>query len=107
SWYWLKDGFELGNVDFVAVEPDILVANMIGQHGIDSTDDFPSLRYDAVDSCLAKVADKAKELDASIHWSRFGCGRWELIEPLLRKNLVERGVAVYVYDGNERSKPND
>src|SRR5262245_2849542 len=80
-------GFELGAVQFVQVEPYIWVANMIGQRGMKAGSGGPPIRYDAVGSCLAKVAEKARELGASVHMPRIGCGlaggKWSEIEPLI------------------------
>jgi O-acetyl-ADP-ribose deacetylase (regulator of RNase III) len=104
DWYANRatNDFGLGSVQFVQVETDIWVANMIGQRDIRSGPDGPPIRYEAVDACLAKVGTQARELSASVHMPRIGCGlaggRWEEIEPLIRKNLIERGIAVTVYD---------
>lgn len=101
---WFKEGtcFYLGEVQFVQVQEGILVANMIGQHGIRTRENGSPIRYDSVNLCLEKLGDKAVELNASIHMPRIGCGlaggKWELIEPLIVSKLTERGVSVYVYD---------
>ena len=95
-------GFALGAVQFVAVEPTIWVANMIGQRGIKRGSSGPPIRYDAVARCLAAVAVKAGELDASVHLPRIGCGlaggEWSAIEPLIEQHLIAAGVPVTVYD---------
>lgn len=95
-------GFALGAVQFVPVRADIVVANMIGHHGIKTGSQGPPIRYDAVDAALETVGEKAVELGASVHLPRIGCGlaggKWERIEPLVEKNLSARGVAVTVYD---------
>jgi O-acetyl-ADP-ribose deacetylase (regulator of RNase III) len=95
-------GFVLGAVQFVPVRADIVVANMIGQHGIKTGSKGPPIRYEAIDAALAKVGEKATELEASIHLPRIGCGlaggKWEQIEPLIEQNLCARSVAVTVYD---------
>jgi O-acetyl-ADP-ribose deacetylase (regulator of RNase III) len=66
----------LGNVMFVPVENDIIVANMIGQHDIrpDKTNGQPPIRYIAVRQALTKVNEMAKLIDATIHMPRIGCG---------------------------------
>jgi O-acetyl-ADP-ribose deacetylase (regulator of RNase III) len=75
---------------------------MIGQHGLRNAGGEPPIRYDAVGKCLAKVAAKAKELGASVHMPRIGCGlaggRWEVIEPLIVQSLCEQDVSAVVYD---------
>lgn len=40
-WYQDKAGFELGNVQFIQVEPEVMVANMIGQRNIKATKEGP------------------------------------------------------------------
>ncbi len=94
--------FELGQVQFVRVEKDIKVANLVGQHDIVPIHGIPPIRYQAVRKGLAKVADKALETGATVHMPRFGCGlaggKWEEIEPIIHDVLVKKGVDVYVYD---------
>lgn len=95
-------GFALGAVQFVPVEPFIWVANMVGQRGMKTGSSGPPIRYPAVEQCLAKVAAKAKELKASLHMPRIGCGlaggKWSEIEPLIERQVLAAGVPVTVYD---------
>ena len=104
AWYKARDrgGFALGGVQFVQVGPDLWIANMVAQHGMAAQAGIPPIRYEAVEACLDKVAEKALALGASVHMPRIGCGlaggKWERIEPLLVKALAERGVPVTVYD---------
>ncbi|MEU6673368.1 macro domain-containing protein [Streptomyces sp. NPDC046925] len=97
-----KNDFGLGAVQFVEVDQYIWVANMIGQHGMRTGSKGVPVRYEAIDTALAALADKAVELEASVHMPRIGCGlaggKWSRIEPLIARRLVERGVAVTVYD---------
>jgi O-acetyl-ADP-ribose deacetylase (regulator of RNase III) len=101
---WHKDGtnFELGEVQFIQVSGDIYVANMIGQRNIRKSKSAPPIRYEAVDKCLGKVAEKALELGATVHMPRIGCGlaggKWEEIEKLINKNICSKSIDVYVYD---------
>lgn len=99
--------FALGEVLFVPVDHNTVIANMIGQHGIrrPSTADLttpPPIRYDAVDCALAQVGEEALRLGASVHMPRIGCGlaggTWDRIEPPLQTRLCGRGIAVTVYD---------
>ena len=104
TWYasGRDGGFALGAVQFVQVEPYIWVANMIAQRGVKSGSSGPPIRYEAVAACLLQVAAKAKELGASVHMPRIGCGlaggNWTKIEPLIAEHLVKDGAAVTVYD---------
>jgi O-acetyl-ADP-ribose deacetylase (regulator of RNase III) len=86
----------------VQVEPKVWVANMIGQQGIKRSSSGPPIRYDAVAACLDKVSATAKQLKASVHMPRIGCGlagcKWTEIEPLVEERLVAAGIPVTVYD---------
>jgi O-acetyl-ADP-ribose deacetylase (regulator of RNase III) len=104
AWHKLgaAGGFGLGAVQFVPVRADILVANLIGQHGIKKGSKGPPIRYDAIAAGLVKVGDHAVATGASVHMPRIGCGlaggKWELVEPLVQQHLCARRVAVTVYD---------
>ena len=104
AWYKgrAENDFALGSVQFVQVEPDLWVANMVGQHSYTASGGQPSIRYEAVEECLQKAAAQALELQASVHMPRIGCGlaggKWEVIEPIINKTLGARGIAVTVYD---------
>ena len=104
AWYAAgnRGGFELGAVQFVQVEPCVWVANMIGQRGIKRGSSGPPIRYEALATCLQQLAVKARELRASVHVPRIGCGlaggEWSKVEPLIEEHLGGAGVAVTVYD---------
>lgn len=102
KWFKERKGFALGEVQFVEVENDLFIANLLGQRGITATDSRPPIRYEAVETGLIKVAEKAVELSASIHMPRIGSGlaggKWEEIEKIINKTLVNRGLSVTVYD---------
>ncbi|WP_405553791.1 macro domain-containing protein [Streptomyces canus] len=100
-----SNDFGLGAVQFVQVEPYVWVANMVGQRGIRSGSKGVPVRYEAIDAALGRLADKALDLNASVHMPRIGCGlaggTWSRVEPLIKERLVKRGVAVTVYDHGE------
>jgi O-acetyl-ADP-ribose deacetylase (regulator of RNase III) len=106
---WHRDrahnDFGLGATQFVQVEKYVWVANLIGQRGIRTGSKGVPVRYEAIDTGLAHLATKAAELGASVHMPRIGCGlaggNWSRVEPLVTRRLVERGVAVTVYDHGE------
>src|SRR5581483_5446379 len=89
AWYAGRNqnDFGLGSVQFVQVAPLVWVANMVAQRGIKRSRSDPPIRYQAVTSCLRRVAEKAAELHASVHMPRIGCGlaggKWSEIEPLI------------------------
>jgi O-acetyl-ADP-ribose deacetylase (regulator of RNase III) len=102
AWYADGTGFARGAVQFVQVEPYVWVANLIGQRGTKTGSSGPPVRYEAIAAGLAKVAEKARELGASVHMPRIGCGlaggEWSKVEPLIQQHLCSAGVAVTVYD---------
>lgn len=90
----------LGTVDFVPVEADIIVANMVGQEGTGLDENgLPPIRYDAVRSALIEVNDFAHAIGATLHMPRIGSGlaggKWEEIEEIINKVVT---VDVTVYD---------
>jgi O-acetyl-ADP-ribose deacetylase (regulator of RNase III) len=101
---WHQDGtnFALGEIQVVQVGDYLWVSNMIGQRGIKAGSKGPPIRYDALRRCLANLATAARQLGASVHMPRIGCGlaggRWEMVEPLILDTLGAAGVAVTVYD---------
>ena len=94
--------FELGRVQMVRIAPDIEVANLIGQTGIHKRNGIPPIRYDAIERGLLDIASHCRQHSASVHMPRIGCGlaggQWEKVEPLIREQLVAKGIAVTVYD---------
>ncbi|MFF4349335.1 macro domain-containing protein [Streptomyces sp. NPDC001530] len=103
---WHRDrahnDFGLGAAQFVQVEGYVWVTNLVGQRGIRTGSKGVPVRYEAIDTALGLLADKAAELGASVHMPRIGCGlaggRWSRVEPLITERLVKRGLAVTVYD---------
>ena len=87
-----KNDFALGAFQLIQVEPTIWVANMVGQRGMKTGSQGPPIRYEAVRACLKELAVQAKELKASVHMPRIGCGlaggRWEEIEPIIADELL-------------------
>jgi O-acetyl-ADP-ribose deacetylase (regulator of RNase III) len=105
AWYRdrSQNDFGLGAVQMVQVDQYIWVANMIGQRGVKpSKKHGPPIRYEALDRCLATLGEKARELNATVHMPRIGCGlaggTWPRIEPLITRNLTSKGVDVTIYD---------
>ena len=103
QWYKMNNDFLLGNVQFINVENDIWVANLIGQHKINKDESGnPPIRYNAILSGLEKISLYAIENKASVHMPRIGCGlaggTWDKIEPLVITALTEKNISVTVYD---------
>ncbi len=103
EWYnsRVRDDFKLGNVDYVQVRNDILIANMLAQQGYNTDNKGPPIRYDALKKCLADVYEVAEYTSASVHMPRIGTGlsggKWEIIGPMIEEIFAD-SVKVYVYD---------
>jgi len=97
-----KNDFALGKVRFIDVGNYMAVANMVAQRGMKTGSNGPPIRYDAVSKCLESVSKEAAARKASIHMPRIGCGlaggKWEKIEPIVKSELVDKGINVFVYD---------
>jgi len=102
---WSASGnilYKLGAVQYVEVEKDIYVANLIGQHDIYSKGNVPPIRYDAIRDGLRNVRNEILKL--GLNWKvvmpRIGCGlagaRWEIIEKIIEEELVGAGAGVSV-----------
>lgn len=90
-----KVAFELGNVIFVEVEPQLWVANIIGQHGTCKTEKVP-IRYLAIGTGLCTVAHFCKEKNATAHMPRLGAGlakgHWGTIEEMILSTEMDATV---------------
>jgi len=102
---WAKSGnnFSLGHVQFVQVESSIWVANLIGQRDTKrDREGNPPVRYDAIKKGLAAVSVYAKEINATVHMPRIGCGlaggTRDKIEPCITETLSNSGIEAVVYD---------
>ncbi len=102
EWFAEKTNFELGQVQFIEVESQIIIANIIGQKGIKSIHGIPPIRYEAVAIALKTVAEYAKNKNASVHMPRMGAGlaggKWEKIEEIIITELIAKDIEVTVYD---------
>lgn len=103
KWHKSAQNFNLGEVQFVQVENNMWVANLIGQHNIyRNRSGIPPIRYEAVLEGLQKVTQFAIENQASVHMPRIGCGlaggTWDKIEPIIEQTLLSDNIEVYVYD---------
>ena len=99
AWHKSRVRFILGEVLFVKVSDDIIVANLLAQEGY-STSVKPAIRYDALKLCLEKVANKARKLSATVHCPRLSCGlaggMWNAVEPIIIETMSD--IDVFVYD---------
>ena len=104
KWYKERahNDFDLGALQIISVESDLWVANLIGQHGIKTGSQGLPIRYEAVEKCLFQLSQQAIQHHASVHLPRIGCGlaggKWAEIEPLIKQQLCDNQVMVFVYD---------
>lgn len=94
---WFEESTpSIGEVQFVGVEPELWVANMITQ----TLGGPKPLSYAGLEACLQAVAKFAKTNSASVHMPRVGCGlaggTWDRVGPLVEDVLKD--IEVYVYD---------
>ena len=96
-----KKHFKLGESQWVFVDLDLAVCNMIAQHGLYSSKNPVPLRYDALEQCLAKLAKGTRALmGMTVHMPRIGCGLargdWGRVSDMIEDTLWD--MDVYVYD---------
>lgn len=110
-WPWAQTDFErwsseekrnlsLGNARLAEVDERLAVFTMVAQRGYGESNK-PRIKYSALKSCLASLADAAERRGASVHMPRIGSGQaggnWEVISELIEDALCGRGIKVYVY----------
>lgn len=106
-----KTNLNLGNIHTIQVSEDMTVFSMIAQHGYGKSV-IPRIRYQHLALCLESLAEEALQKSASVHMPRIGTGfaggDWKIIQELINKYLVRKGVDVTVYDlyGNEKPRSN-
>src|SRR5262245_684985 len=61
-----KNDFGLGAFQLVQVDSSVWVANMVAQRGMKTGSQGPPIRYEAVRTCLARLAREAKALNAAV-----------------------------------------
>lgn len=92
----------LGDVQFVPVNEEITLGNMIAQHQTHWEKGVPPIRYQALAKSLELVAEYAKMNNMSIHAPKFGAGlaggNWDLIESLIKEYITSQGIEVTIYD---------
>jgi O-acetyl-ADP-ribose deacetylase (regulator of RNase III) len=105
KWFQSKVNFALGEVQFVHVEQDLWVANLVGQHRTIRQEPVP-VRYEALRAGFKTVASFCEgrnySVDASVHAPRLGAGlargHWPTIETLIEKEIAAVGISVTIYD---------
>ena len=92
--------FELGMVQYITVEKDIYVGNMIAQHGIGIKNGKIPLDYEALIKCIIDINSWAVHCNLSIHMPKIGCGLaggdWNKVEKII-KDIITVDVYVYIF----------
>src|SRR5690606_22825691 len=105
-----KNRFKLGRIQWVFVDLDLAIVNMIAQEGVRSVNNPNPIRYDALESCLNRLSKGCRGLIGdnvvlktdiiTIHMPRIGTGlaggSWDRISGLIDETLWD--FDVYVYD---------
>lgn len=96
-------GLVLGDTQIVPIsDSDILVCNMVCQHGYKSQLNPVPLDYAALRVCLHKLQKLSVSIGASVHMPRIGCGlaggQWGEISTLIEEELCFEDIPVFVYD---------
>jgi len=104
NFFKKQENNNLGDVQYINVEKDIVVCNMIGQHDIvKNQDGGPPVRYWAIRQAFESIRNYFKNNDYDIHIPYLmGCdlarGRWEEVEKIIEDCFSKHDVQVYVYD---------
>jgi hypothetical protein len=89
---------QLGDVQFVQVNQNVCIANMVAQHDVRWQGKIPPIRYDALEKCLIKSYTKAYNENLTVSGPRFGCvlsgGVWDIISEIIKKVML---VDTYIY----------
>ena len=100
--HWSDGTLPLGQIQLVQAAFDIWVCNVISQRDIPVVKGTPPVRYHAIRRGLQRVAEEANRLKVSIHMPRVGCrlagGKWRQISKIIEEELVNKGLAITVYD---------
>lgn len=101
-----KAQLTLGNVIEIQLEPNLLLASLVCQHGYGPSP-TPRIRYGAMERCLRRVSEIAHERNASVHMPRIGCGlaggSWSVIGQIIDEILCGSDLKVFIYDLPEHS----
>ena len=95
--------FVWGEVDFIRVESDIIVANMVALHGFyNELTKKSSMKYFILRRCLQACKDFAQKHNYSIHMPRIGDdssgARWWMVRDIIEGVFSDMDIHVYNHD---------
>lgn len=101
---WVEESpqnFKLGSVKNIHIDVDTSILTLISQHGYGASGK-PRIRYSALQNCLEKLAEIAKEKSASVHMPMIGSGQaggnWTIILEMIKETLSKKGIEVTIYE---------
>lgn len=100
--YFEQEKLILGTCNFAQITDDLIVANMVGQHGIIGINNPHPIRYGELRDCMLVVREKALSIPGcEIHAPKFGSqragGEWSKITELIEEIWITRKIPVCVY----------
>lgn len=94
---------KLGETDFIKINNNLIVCNMIAQNGINNrySKFIRRVDYDSLILCLKNVNEYALENNMEIHMPKIGTGLgggdWNIIEEIII-NTINSKINIYVYE---------
>lgn len=101
--YKQLDKFVLGTNQYVNVEKNVIIVNMIAQRHIYSNKGIPPIRYEMLRVCLKELAQYilSKSELCTIQMPKIGAGLaggdWKIIEKIIIEELCNKDIQVVVY----------
>jgi hypothetical protein len=96
-----RSRLSLGNSHLSRVDGNVSVFSMVAQHGY-GLSSKPRIRYSALVAGLEELANVSREMCASVHMPKIGCGEaggeWRIIEELITESLSRQGLQTAVYE---------
>lgn len=84
-----RHDFLLGQVDFVKITDDLIIANAFTQHDY-GRESIRYVSYDAVDSCFSKIGAYAASKNLPVMFPKIGAGlaggNWDVISAIIESN---------------------
>lgn len=102
AWKSQKEDFKLGKSQFINIDKDVYVFQMLAQKGLFPTKNNPlPLNYNALRECLRDLSVISLDMDATVHLPLIGAGQakgtWEIIEGIIYDELIIKGIQVTIY----------
>lgn len=89
-YFTMNEHCRLGSTQFIEVEPDTYVVNMIGQHGVGTDENGnPPVRYEALEKAMRSIVHFFDDINIEIHCPMFGCdlagGDWKIVSRMINE----------------------